>query len=118
MLTDEQLQDQCSLIKRMLEESNYFDGCVVEYNNPTDACTEFVIADCYWIVAYWNNHGLHKYNVGYYKDYDDGCRETVLLSHFKDSLFQCCVRIVKDMYESRLQAAMEIWMEEKACNAA
>lgn len=112
MLTEEQLQDQCSLIKKMLEVSPYFDGCTVTYTDHDKYMTTFIISNCYYIRVYWNVRGLHRYDVGYYKEYDDG-NEEVVLSYGKQSINQCCVRIVKDMYENQLQIASEQWAEEK-----
>ena len=118
MLTDDQLNDQCNLIKKMLEVSPYYNDCNVIYTHHSDEVTIFVIDNCYWIMVQWNKHGLHQYTVGYYKEYYDGeignDVEEVVISYNKQSLYQCTVRIIKDMYANQLQIAMESWAEENA----
>ena len=107
MLTDDQVIEQCSLIKKMLEMSSYFDGCNVECKANNDVCTTFVIASRYFIQVNYRNNGLHDYQVGYYKRYIDDAPylNRVYLNNGQrcSSFIKACVRIVSWVYEDELQ---------------
>ena len=112
MLTDDQVHEQCKLIKKMLEVSPYYINVdVIVYENE-EKYTVFSIGSSEFIEVRWSKTGNHHYLPGYENiaggfGSEPPSKEEVYLGARKLSYHQACVRLVTHQYESALHVAFE-----------
>ena len=116
MLTDDQVIEQCSLIKKMLEVSSYFNGVTVECTTNDYDSSVFDFGGDYFIEVRYSNEGIPDYLPGYYKQYggfgsEPPHMEEVYFGNGNSrkcrSLHRACVRLVSRLYEDELHIALE-----------
>jgi len=116
MLTHDQLQDQCKLIKRMLEVSSYFNGVTVTVSKHDGNTDVFEFGGNLFIEVRYDPGGVHRYLPGYNKTYANTSTTEQVYTGQDRSLHGAVVNLVTWMFMEQLQLTMDTWTTKDSCN--